>query len=350
MQNKIKLVLMGLMALIGIFGVGYKTYRERQVKLTDVSVVLSLEDTVNDNTIWCGTFNLIWNDLKDIAGQDIEFSPQLDVVKHLNQGTFTTKELNESSYYKIVDIPSLVLKEKITKEIKEKFNETSDILDDFDWENHDAKDYFLYAMLKKEFDFQNEFTELKKDRFQDTKNIAYFGIDATTKESVRQQVEVLYYKDNHQFAVKLQTQNEDEIILTRGRRESSFKEIYNALISESKEYKGSHNFGDSDTLKVPNLNFKVKKEFTELEKKDFKFANAENYYIDKALQTVQFELNKKGGKVKSEAGMSAKNFSLAEMDTPRNFDFDEPFTLFLKEKEKELPYLAIQVNDIEKFV
>ncbi len=41
---------------------------------------------------WCGTFNLIWNDLKnELAKKDIEFTPQLDVVRNLNKGTFNTE-------------------------------------------------------------------------------------------------------------------------------------------------------------------------------------------------------------------------------------------------------------------
>ena len=205
-------------------------------------------------------------------------------------------------------------------------------------------------MLKKEFEFEEEFTELKKDTFKDTKNIDYFGIDSTTKDSVRNQVEVLYYKDQDYFAIKLNTKTEDEIILTRGITETSFQGIYNSLLEESKSYKGSKTFGEEDTLKIPNLNFKVKKQFTELENKELTFTNGKKYYIDKALQTIQFELNKKGGKVKSEAGMGLQKSSLKDSENPRYFHFDNTFTLFLKEKEKNLPYLAIQIDDINKFV
>ena len=96
-----------------------------------ITTVLTLDDEITDNTIWCGTFQLIWNDLKnDLAKQDIVFNPQLKVVENLNKETFTTKELSEESYYKKIGTPSLKLKEEIEKAVKDKFYETSDILDD----------------------------------------------------------------------------------------------------------------------------------------------------------------------------------------------------------------------------
>lgn len=158
----------------------------------------------------------------------------------------------------------------------------------------------------------------------------------------------MFASTNH-FAIKLKTKGDDEIILTRGNDQTSFKEIYYAILKENEDYQGNKTFGENDTLKIPNLNFKVKKEFTELENKAFIFANGENYFIDKALQTIQLELNKKGGKVKSEAGMDVKNFSLKDSENPRHFHFDNTFTLFLKEKESNLPYLAIQIEDINSF-
>lgn len=347
--EKLKIVLAGMIILVLCIGIGFKIYKEKMSKNADIHVNLSLEDKVMDNTIWCGTFNLLWNDLKDLAGQDIVFSPQLEIVNRLNKGTFTTKELNENSYYKVVDTPSLDLKKKIENELQEKFKETSDILNDFSWGNYNEKDYFLYTMLKKEFEFENEFTELKNGTFNNTKNVQYFGIDASTKEFVRKQVEVLYYKDTNHFAIKLKTKGDDEIILTRGNDKTSFKEIYDAILKENEDYQGNKSFGENDTLKIPNLNFKVKKEFTELEHKEFTFANGENYFIDKALQTIQLELNKKGGKVKSEAGMDVKNCGLKDSENSRHFHLDHTFTLFLKEKESNLPYLAIQIEDINQF-
>ena len=113
----------------------------------EMNVVLSLEDKINDNSVWCGTFNLIWNDLKnDIVKQDIEFTPQLDIVRNLNKGTFNTSYLSDESYYKVYGTPSLDLKNEIEKAIDEKFGEKSDILDGFNWENTDERNYLNFQM------------------------------------------------------------------------------------------------------------------------------------------------------------------------------------------------------------
>ena len=87
------------------------------VNTKNMKIVLSLEDEITENSAWCGTFNLIWNDLKNnLAKQDIVFKNQTELVNNLNKGTFTEENLSESSYYKTYGIPSPELKKQIEKE------------------------------------------------------------------------------------------------------------------------------------------------------------------------------------------------------------------------------------------
>ena len=217
MKNKISIIVGIVIIIIIIIGLVIYSTNKDDIKpeeqkysssssefKNNMDVVLSLEDKINENSIWCGTFNLIWNDLKnDLTKQDIVFNPQPDIVNNLNKGTFTSNNLSENSYYKTYGIPNIELKEKIEKEIKDKFDEMSDILNDFDWENASSESYFLYAMLKKEFEFPKVFTELENGDFGNYTNVKYFGINNTTENEVRQQVEVLYYNNPEDFAVRL---------------------------------------------------------------------------------------------------------------------------------------------------
>lgn len=321
----------------------------------EINFALTLEDNVGQDTAWCGTFQLIWNDLKnDLAKQDIIFmqEPDLQVVKNLNKETFKTEDISENSYYKVYGNPTLELKEQIEKAIKEKFNEESEILDDFSWGSNNPKDYFLYCMLKKEFEFPVAFKELEDGEFANGKysKINYFGLEKDAEEELRNQVEVLYYNSPSQFAVKLKTKQNDEIILARGEEGNTFQEIYNNINTNSENYEGIKEFTEKDELKIPNIDFKQKTEFTELEQKEFSFANGDVYIIDKALQTIEFELDKEGGKIKSEAGIMTKEMAIATDEIKeRKFNFDDEFVIFLKENDKEKPYFAASISDITKF-
>ena len=96
----------------------------------------------------------------------------------------------------------------------------------------------------------------------------------------------------------------------------------------------------------------LKKLITELKSsnnKDFLFSNGATYRIEKALQTIEFELDKTGGKIKSEAGMMVTKNSIAIEDELREFSIDNTFAIFLIEKGKEKPYFAGKINDITKF-
>ena len=79
------------------------------------------------------------------------------------------------------------------------------------------------------------------------------------------------------------------------------------------------------------------------------FSNGETYKIEKALQTIEFELDKTGGKIKSEAGMMVMKQSIAIEDKKREFAIDDTFAIFLIEKGKDKPYFAGEINDITKF-
>ena len=355
MKKKILIVLSVLVviALIVCIVVSFSSSEDVKdnVNNENISIVTSLEDKLTQNTAWCGTFNLIWNDLKnDLAKQDIVFEPQLQVIENLNKETFTTDDISEQYYYKKVGFPSLELKQEIEKAIKDKFNETSDILNDFDWTGRDPEDYFLYAMLKKEFKFEKAFEELENGKFGNYDNVKYFGIKEEESDELREQVKVLYYNSKNDFAIKLETKQEDEVILCKNPQGKTFNEIYNNILKQKEEYKGSRSIQEGELVKIPNIKLNEKNEFTEIQNRTFYFSNGLPYSIEKAIQTVEFELDREGGKIKSEAGMMVNYESAMVLpDEIREFFVDDTFAIFLIEENKEAPYFAGKIEDITKF-
>ena len=172
--------------------------------------------------VWVGTFQIVWNDFMDkIAFTKIKFPTGTPViVNELNKQDFTVDELSEKCYYKYAGIIKKNTKKLITKAIKKKFNETSDILDQLDLTP--GKDRFLvYAMLKKDFQFAAPFDKLGKSKFRDTE-AEYFGIKSSSPKELDDTVEVLFYNNPSDFAVKLDTAGNDEVYLYKTANTKTF--------------------------------------------------------------------------------------------------------------------------------
>lgn len=309
-------------------------------KSTD-KMVSNMEEKISDNSVWVATLQLVWNEFKDkYVGKEISFfegnSKEVDT---LNRATFKKDEISENSYYITSGDTTPELKKQIEDTIKEKFNEKSDILDDFDWTNKES--LIIYSILIKNLEFKEIFEKLEQGNFKETKNINYFGIKKE-QFKLKDQVKILYYKDAENFAVKLLTKTNDEIILEKGSKKETFKDIYEEIINKTDMV----DFGDDDFLRIPYLTISLKQEFPQFSGKPFYGKDNQEYIIEKTLQTLKFKLDEAGVKVKSEAGMQVNQISI-NMDI-KDLSFDSDFTLFMKEKDK-LPYLALRVNDIKDY-
>ena len=349
-----------IVVVLSIGGIsGKKTTKLQQV--VGITVVPTMRDKITADSSWCGTFQLVWNDMKNgVVGKDIIFSPQLPMVENLNKEEFKASMLSEDHYFKAYGIKTLELRDEIVNGIKDKFNQKSDVIDDFDWsedelDNSDIRRYFFYTMLYRKFDFLQQFDTLKKASFGKKYNdVEYFGIDSNTEESVGDQIDVLYYHSKEDFAIILNTKTEDEVIFCKSPKGDSFKSIYENMNIESDKYTGSKSFNGVDEFKAPKLTFDEKKEYKELANKPFEIVDSNSGEIEKAIQTIKFTLDEKGGEIKSEAAIEMSKNSIGdskkvEKPKPRYFYVDDTCAIFLREKGKQLPYFAGRIEDITKF-
>ena len=144
----------------------------------------------------------------------------------------------------------------------------------------------------------------------------------------------------------LKTKGNDEVYLYKNSSNKAFRILYDEMLKKQAAYLGDVEFSNYDELKVPNIKFFEEKSYEELTGKRIM---GTNLVIDQAMQTIKFDMNNKGVKLKSEAAMTVMTTALLPQSDPRFFYFDDTFVIFLKEKDKNTPYFALRVNDIKKF-
>lgn len=297
-----------------------------------------------ENRIWVGTFQIVWNEIIDnIVKSPIKFiGYDSKIASDLNKKEFTKNDISSSAYYTKYGKVSPKLKNEIEKGIKKKFHEKSDILDMFDFSNQPNK-IFVYAMLKKDFRFITAFDKLPQGYFGESKKLVqYFGIKDNSNKQLYKNVYIMFYNNNEDFAVKLNTKGNDEVILYRTNDNDSFDKYFTTVTQKEKIYTGNRTFHKNDSLQIPNINLYNITSFEDLE--GHEIANT-NFKIDKTIETIDFKMNNEGVKLKSEAAVMIRCTSLAP-DSGRYFLFNDNFVLFLIEKGQKNPYFAMRVHDV----
>lgn len=337
-----KKILVSLAILVAMIG-GISTAQAQEVNSIEVLPTMNTQSTAQ-NRIWVGTFQLVWNELTDkIVKAPVKFLDfESQMANNLNQKQFKKSNLNEKSYYVKSGIVSPALKAEIEKNIKSKFHETSDILKMFDF-TYNPEKIFVYAMLKKDFRFTNAFDKLATGNFGNSQEkVKYFGINDNSNPKLYKNVSVLFYNDDNDFAVKLYTKGKDEVLLYRTNDDKTFDKYYAELNDKTAKYSGDKNFVKNDTLTIPDIKLYQETSFNELEGHQIVGTNMQ---IDKTIETVDFRMNNKGVKLKSEAAIMLRCMSLAPREG-RDFTFNNNFVLFLIEKNQNTPYYAMKVSDV----
>lgn len=325
---------------------GFTFFKKKE---NDVQVSSLKNNVVNSsvmrNNLWCVTFQLVWNDFMDkfTDGKPVMFvdgNPQ--IADELNKRLYTQDILSEKDYYKTQGVISHSLKKEIEKSIYKKFKEKSDILDMINWNQKDS--YLFYAMLIKNFTFLKEFSKLDSDSFNGSaEKVKYFGIDKQSDKSLKENIDVLFYKSENEYAVKLLTKENEEVILFRTEDNDTLENLYN-YVEKNTEF---DSFGDKDVLKVPNIEVDKLISYDELCNKQI---IGSDYIITNAIQTIKFKMDNKGGSLKSEAAIAVMKTALMPPMPKRYFLFDKPFVMFLKEQNKNKPYYMMKVEDTSYLV
>lgn len=351
-NNKIiKLLVWILLVCIISSGVVYATIKIHENIKGKANLVPTYTGKIGNtdyNSIWIGTFNLAWSELiEQYVHNKISFKEgNTALVDELNKQTFKKEQISEEDYYIKVGQTSEILKNQILEEIKNKFGiNNSTTLEKIDFKNASEKSITIYSLLLKSFEFLQPFDRVENSKFGDNEEtIKYFGINNSSNEELNENLEVLFYNNENDFAIKLKTKENERIILYRTEDSGSFENYYEDVENKTKKYEGKNEFGKHDELMIPYISIDTIINYDELCGKFIE--GEENLYIQNALQNVKFTMNESGGKLSSEATIKGE-VNTFETEKPRCFYFDKTFVIFLKEENKEQPYMSLKVDNTD---
>lgn len=354
--KKIFRILLIILLVLIIFG--YMHYEQNIVSQNideNKQFSSSQVEQVNTNNVWCGAFQLAWNELKTYLKGNVEFynmeGMSEDIINELsvlNNNKFTKDMINVDDYYIKFSNAKDSTKKEIYNDIYNKFGFRTKFLDNLEIDNSQK---IIYACIYKEFEFLNKF-EHKRTMFVDNDNIQTevqaFGIyyDSDNSDLVKN-FDILYYNNYYNFAIKIYTKENDEVILCKSENlnELSFENLYQEILKNEENRKNDIEFKMGDSLTIPNINLACNIEYDNLCGIDKILKGTEGEYLTSVMQSINFELSQYGGKVNSQASISTGKMGGGPPLDSIAYSFNEPFVLFIKERGMPLPYFAIKIVD-----
>lgn len=332
------------------------------VDLESTSVVPTLDTPLakSGSAVWCATFQVAWNHLRDdVFHEPPKVANADDVIDRLNQSPVTNDVLPAGTYYAAAGRHSDGVVERIQREMAKRF--PSARVPGFEG----TTGFVTYSYLESVVRFTTPFCNTWRPiRFRDSSGkihrVAGFGVyegrdwDLVAKQAA--QVKVLFAESEKEdsgsgamksFALDLTAdQSQQQVLLAVMPRAGSLQKTLDDLdrrIAEWKPREDERELSDVDTLAIPNVVFHLEHQFAELQGKEKEILNPGEFrglFIAQAQQSIQFRLDRGGAVVVSDAGAAAGAI-------PRLFVVDRPFLIVIRKRSEKHPYFVAWIDGAE---
>jgi hypothetical protein len=340
-----------------------KTYDGSSVQLDSTIVIPTLDSPTPEkaNVIWCSTFQISWNQLKDeVIKQPIQLAGAEEICNLLNNAKQSAADLKPDSYYAAAGVVEEGIIDKIKKEMADKF--PSEEVPGFSFLT--PKDLIAYSFIYLEIKFLNPFEKRNKEfLFNDSAgkqtDVVSFGVwdDDSKFDKIRDQLEVLYYHrpdsndrldERSEFAIDLcKTTEPYQIVVARIPKQQTLSRSILYLEDKISAYRTTETydpeFASDDVLIVPEMFWRIKHSFGDIVNKELIHPAFKSYRMALADQTIQFKLDRYGVILKSDSRIMI----ILGLFCPRYFVFDKPFLIYLKKRDARNPFFVMWVDNAE---
>lgn len=315
------------------------------MKKTMISPHMEQDILKGTNILYCSTFQLCWNEMKNFMKGNIELSGNPEIVSFLNKSLSTKDDISANSYVAVAGYIKDNIEDIINDQLESKFDNAEPV----NFDNCADDDIIAYAYLYKKLRFDTEFESLDSPiEFAEgdgTVSVDAFGIKEYSfkNEKMGDQVEIIDYQNDNDFIIKLLTDSpNDELILAKVKPESTLLETIEDV--NRRINNGQYDsLRENDVLKIPKFSFKLSHQYSELIGKKILTPAFSDYLISEVKQDITFVLDERGAIFVSKSLFTATK----GIDIARHLVFDQPFLLYMKERGARYPYFAMWVENTE---
>jgi hypothetical protein len=307
------------------------------------------------NYVYCATFQMAWTELQEklVKGPvQLEGDPPAAAV--LNRRKVAEGDLSPRCYLAMAGTRRDNIATRIREAVHARFPDASLPVPS----PRNEAGFLVYAYLFKRLPFAEDFERLPTPLlFRGAPQgdpVASFGIerfDLARHKAMAMQVTVLEYRSDEDFILKLDTHpTEDEIVLAKVKPMLSLQETVRTVrerIRHPSATLTASSIQRDESLIIPILSLHVERDFPELVGRAMRNPGLAMTTITKAIQGIRFRLDEQGAILESYGELEAALLAGGEPPRPRQFVFDKPFLIYLREPKGKEPYLAMFIANSE---
>ncbi len=323
------------------------------------AVVPTLDTPLPDgeSAVWCASFQLAWNRLKDdVTHGPVQLRGAEAVAERLNRAQVSEADLRPDDYFAAAGTGADGIRETVQGEMSRRFPDAAPsapqlppaalsayafVSASAPWrfEFHDNPEALPFIDASGRRTPVRSFGILKSDEFQDTAGKFFRGQVALLWESEGKG------RTRDEYAVDLCRHSAPyQVVLARVSRKATLAETLDDLrLKMQQDPPAKDRLDEEDTLLVPTMHWRIEHHFKELEGTDKVLLNGPvpGLYLASAVQAVQFRLDRRGAEVASGVYLAYANGG------PRRLHFDRPFLLYMKMRDAKQPVLVMWVESAE---
>ena len=336
---------LALLVFVGLTSVNW-TPEDAGIRLSDPDAVNhhgTLVTPVRDqalppgkNVLWCATFQMAWDGAVRHLGGPLRLLPATNLADSLNRNPFDPRWVDEESVFTAGGGVDDGILTKIDDGVRATSGKPSKLLKQIRKQSS-AGDLVFYAMLKKELTFENPFGKLG-NRTLGERKVPWFGFTPEQENTgpLLRQVRVHHYRAKDDFVIELLSgQSGDQLLLAKLPATPETPGDAAGKVLKRLQVYAPHAQAN-DLLAVPNVCATEDAEFSDLHGRS---VAGTRKVIRSAMQSIDFRMDEKGVKLKSEASLSLGCAARPHV-RPRLMILDPPFAIVMKRRDAPEPYFV----------